>query len=180
MDFLPHACYPSRPVVSGGTGVYSSTTLKLCVRALPFAMFSCVLQSAQIKRSWKREKSERCRLSVWRFVPWDRVLELRAHILRVCLKWRLWAPERVCLTQRRGFFCSRLLQRHRGVWVCVWSGIIHSRFENRVSHYNKVEIVPLWGRHGMLQHWISSLFSLSLSWVHNPRRNIPCVRLSWF
>lgn len=37
-----------------------------------------------------------------------------------------------------GLFSSRLLQRHQSVWVCVWSGIIHSRFENRVSHYNEV------------------------------------------
>ncbi len=26
VDFLPHACYPSRPAVSGVTGAYSSTT----------------------------------------------------------------------------------------------------------------------------------------------------------
>ncbi len=46
VDFLPRACYPSRPAVSGVTGVYSSTTHH----------FAALFSRAWIKRCWNMAK----------------------------------------------------------------------------------------------------------------------------
>lgn len=132
VDFLPCACYPSRPAVSGSTGVYSSTTHHFVWACLHICSF---LLCVWIKCSWKMaNKVSSVHLQILELVSWQR------------LKWLLCAPKREWLTQKRGFLVnSRELQWVPDTPRCTRSRIIHSRFKNMVSHYNEAARSSLCG-----------------------------------
>lgn len=154
MDFLPCACYPFRPAVSGGTGVYSSTA-----QSTPLCASTHLLSS--IVEKWQTRLAS----------PHFRACVMRAF--EVHLRGNVWHWNSAFFFHLVWVTMSPRQTR---------SGIIPSWFQNVVSHYNEAVrffFFPLWRRCGVPLTGLV-LYSPYLRPVHNPHTSIPCERLSWF